>query len=299
MRNILDKKSFPDFVVIGAMRAGTTSLYHMMKTIDQICLSDYKETNYFIDYYNYGKGDDWYRRQFSNASLMCGDISPAYSAYKKFPGIPKRIYSHAPDAKLIFIQRDPVSRAKSHYYLNWSHNKRLPAPEVVFRGTELGEHILSCSQYMRQMEGYLEYFSQRQILIVDFELIRSDPIRLLEGICHFLGIELENMQLESANLRNSNSSLELSETSDWWIRVSKKLHSSDSSLLKAIMGCVPGQLLVALRRHIATKEVDLPVFTDSLEQEIAEYLAADISSFKKFCCTHSNYIYVDRDSLNS
>lgn len=108
----------PDFVIVGAMKSGTTSLFHYLASHPQVVPPQYKEIHFFDNAYR--KGVDWYRRHFPLRATMklksnsiTGESSPYYMLH---PRAPKRMYDVIPDAKLIFLLRDPVERAISHYF---------------------------------------------------------------------------------------------------------------------------------------------------------------------------------------
>ena len=108
----------PNFIVIGAMKSGTTSLFHYLQAHPQVFMSPLKEVEFFVEEKNWRRGMDWYRAQFAGASpgaLAIGEASTAYTKYPEYPGVPERIASSLPDARLIYILRDPIERIRSHY----------------------------------------------------------------------------------------------------------------------------------------------------------------------------------------
>jgi len=105
-----------DFLIIGAQRCGTTSLYSYMVLHPQISSAKNKEVHYF-DIFFY-KGLDWYLSQFpslssNNKNLITGESSPYYIFH---PLAAKRIFKIIPKVKLIVLLRNPVERAYSHYH---------------------------------------------------------------------------------------------------------------------------------------------------------------------------------------
>jgi len=98
----------PDFVIIGAQKAGTTALFDMFSEHPEISPSTVKEVHYFDS--NYERGEQWYRRHFDRH--IAGEASPYYLFY---PPAHDRMKALIPKAKVIAILRDPVERALSHY----------------------------------------------------------------------------------------------------------------------------------------------------------------------------------------
>ena len=211
-------RGLPAFIVIGAMRAGTTSLYAYFSQHPQVGSTLEKEPDYFIAA-QYAKGLDWYKAQFQTGYEVLCDISPNYSKVNVFPGVPERIHALLPDVRLIYIVRDPVKRFVSQYKHMLARGFSLPEPQAMcavegdLPGPEvrLGldqpyHHILSASAYARQLKAYLPYFAMDRILIVDFEELRRDEAAQLKRIRRFLGLGC----VGPSHLPRFNSTAELS-----------------------------------------------------------------------------------------
>lgn len=179
-------RPLPDFVVIGAMKAGTTSLYHHLRAHPDICMSKMKETDYFSDKLNHSLGQKWYRAQFEHPDRLCGECSPNYTKYDIFPRVPQLLAHDAPDARLIFLARDPVARFVSHYGHSWQlgHMDLDPAQVLDSRN---GTHMLETSRYNAQIAQYLQHFDRTQILFLDFDQLRRDPQAVLDQVCDHIG----------------------------------------------------------------------------------------------------------------
>jgi hypothetical protein len=88
------RQALPSFLIIGAMKAGTTSLYHYLKSHPQIHMSRIKELDFFVTELNWGRGLDWYSQQFSGIGtnvLAAGEASTNYTKYPRYKGVPERI----------------------------------------------------------------------------------------------------------------------------------------------------------------------------------------------------------------
>jgi len=105
----------PDFLIIGAQKCGTTSLYRYLIQHPQIEPAIKKEIHYFD--LNYNKPIQWYLNQFpalkTQSDRITGEATPYYIFH---PHAPYRIKEHMPDAKIIVLLRNPVDRAYSHYH---------------------------------------------------------------------------------------------------------------------------------------------------------------------------------------
>lgn len=262
-------RMFPDFVVIGAMRAGTTSLHTMLAKQPGICLPAMKETDYFIRGKNYKRGEAWYRSRFANPELCCGDVSPNYAKRDAFREVPELIHEANPDVKLLYVVRDPVERALSHYrhsYLIGSN--AMPEPGELL-GSEIGNHILNTSRYAWQMEQWLELFSEEQIMLVDFDKLVSDTDTEMEAISRFLDVEFTS----AGTAENNNSSKELGATPDWWVKL------RDSKMGNNLRAILPRDVVQTAKKIVtsagASKARTSPDFVKPVLDNIREVLHPD------------------------
>lgn len=179
----------PNFLVIGAMKAGTTSLFRYLEPHPQIFMPRLKELDFFIAEGNWGRGIDWYRHQFRQAgegSIAIGEASPTYSKYPQFDGVPERIALALPRVRLIYVVRDPVERIRSHY----SHrvlvgSESNPIDVAVVEDPS----YLDCSRYALQIGRYMDWFDREQLLIVRSEDLRSCRTQTLRRVHRFLGVD--------------------------------------------------------------------------------------------------------------
>jgi hypothetical protein len=181
----------PNFIVIGAMKAGTTSLFHYLQSHPQVYMSPLKEVDFFADELNWKRGFDWYRRQFKGATSAClamGEASTSYTKYPEHRGVPERIASHLPDARLIYVVRNPIDRIRSHYQhraLNGA--ERAPVEVATLRD----ERYLNCSRYAMQIERYLEWFPRERLLLITSDELRTVRVPTMRRIYLFLGVDEE------------------------------------------------------------------------------------------------------------
>lgn len=178
----------PDFIVIGAMKAGTTTLFAHLKDHPQVFMAEPKEPNYFSkdDVYT-GKGRDWYRGLFANAraNQRCGEASPSYTRAPRFADSAKRMAAAVPDAKLVYIMRHPVERFYSNYVFDRSFGFREPIRETLIERS----YVLETSRYIEQVRRYLDYFPREQLHCLLLDDLRSDLEATLSRLAEFLGIE--------------------------------------------------------------------------------------------------------------
>jgi hypothetical protein len=193
------------FIVVGAMKAGTTTLFQVLKQNSALCStwaevpekSFTKEINYFNALYR--KGDsplhyDW-RFPFDPARhAWTLDVSPDYAKLRASQGVAARIASLGGEVKLAYILREPVDRIESHI----AHSLR--------EGREV-KNMQSCiriSRYALHLDRFTANIPRENILLLDFEQLRRDPNSLLVDICDFLGINHCTTRLLVHNKRSIN-----------------------------------------------------------------------------------------------
>lgn len=186
----------PNFLVIGAMKAGTTSLHQYLAAHPQVFMSTIKETHFFVQgltgelgrLYGWERGWAWYERNFEGAggALAIGESSPSYTAYPLREGVPARIAAAIPDARFIYLLRHPIERAHSEYVHKWLNGlERRPFATALLEDPV----YLDKSRYAAQIEQYLEWFPSERLLAVLSEDLRGDRQAALARIWPFLGVD--------------------------------------------------------------------------------------------------------------
>lgn len=176
----------PHFVIIGAMKSATTTLYEQLRLLDGIFMPDLKEPNFFSDDKQYERGSDYYRKLFESAKDgdIIGEASTHYTKLPTYPDTVKRLSDALPNAKLIYVMRHPIERLISQYIHEWScNNIRVDLDEAIDRHPEL----IAYSRYTDQLTPYLQYFGAENILPVFFERIRVFPEAELARVARFIG----------------------------------------------------------------------------------------------------------------
>lgn len=181
------KKSL-DFLIIGAMKSGTTTLHDYLNEHPGIYMLSPKEPQYFSRDKVFSKGRGWYEAQFDNATneQFCGESSTCYSRFPKYDDVVRRIYNYSPSTKLIYIMRHPVERAYSHYgHLVLKDGRKFSSFEEAL---EQEPEIISTSLYMSQIQQYLALFPKNQLLLIDFEEMIATPEKVIDQVQSFLGL---------------------------------------------------------------------------------------------------------------
>ena len=177
----------PNFIIIGAMKSGTTSLHYYLNFHPQVSMSKVKELDFFIEEKNWHKGLAWYTSNFTGESKKYGESSVNYTTFPHVKNVPQRMSSIVPEAKLIYVLRDPVERIVSHYihsYANGNENRSF-AKAILDTDCE----YLCRSKYYMQLEQFLNYYPESRILVITQEDLYSNRHKTLQKIFRFLGID--------------------------------------------------------------------------------------------------------------
>jgi hypothetical protein len=178
----------PDFLVIGAMKAGTTSLYHYLDAHPDVFMPRVKELDFFVESGNWGRGIEWYRRQFAGADgfAAVGEASTSYSKHPVVAGVPERVARSVPGCRLVYVVRDPIERIASHYRHRWANGSERAAIEDAVTRDPV---YLACSRYAAQIGRYLDHFPRERLMVLTAEDLRSDRAGTIAEVFRFLGVD--------------------------------------------------------------------------------------------------------------
>ncbi|MFO0944656.1 MAG: sulfotransferase [Planctomycetota bacterium] len=172
----------PKFVGIGAQRAGTTWMHMCLKSHPQVFMPEGKEAHFFDE--NFEKGMDWYEEMFRDAppDALVGEFTPNYLDSPLAIG---RLAEIIPDAKLLVVLREPVSRALSAYSLLHEQYRGVSFREAFDRKGQL----VSMGLYAQHLKRVFTHFPREQVKIFLYEDIEQKPERLLVELFQFLDID--------------------------------------------------------------------------------------------------------------
>jgi hypothetical protein len=185
--------NIPNLFIVGAMKSGTSSLHNYLGTHPEIYMSEFKEPQYFSD-----QDRDISRRNFkseteyldlfktANNVKIIGEASTNYSKIPEFTNVPQRIKQFSPDAKIIYIMRDPVERALSHY---WERVKRYLEGRDLLTTIKNEPEIINVGYYAMQLKPYIETFGSDRIFILTLESLKADKTATLKAIFDWLEVD--------------------------------------------------------------------------------------------------------------
>lgn len=187
----------PDFLVIGAMKAGTTSLNHYLHLHPEIEMPvqlkmygrNSKTTHFFNDDASWAKGEDWYRSFFPGHRRLSGEAGASYSKKHLFPLTASRVHGLLPDVKLIYVVRDPIPRLISHYLHQVAVGREQSSLEEVLDRTGLANDYVQTSLYTDQLAAFLDFFPPQQVHLACFEHLSAEPGPTLGRMFSFLNVD--------------------------------------------------------------------------------------------------------------
>lgn len=179
----------PNFFIIGAMKAGTTSLHKYLARHPQVFMCQPKEPGYFSEPDAWARGVDWYLSLFAGAgnATVIGESSTHYTKLPSRPGVPERIRDFNPEARFVYLMRDPLERLMSHHW----HIVRHMNAETRDFATAVRENpeYLGISDYAMQLRPYFDVFGRDRVRCLTLEELIADPAGVTGGILSWLGVE--------------------------------------------------------------------------------------------------------------
>ncbi|NET04138.1 MAG: sulfotransferase domain-containing protein [Symploca sp. SIO2B6] len=219
----------PDFIIIGAQKCGTTSLYNYLIQHPNVKSALQKELHFFDKRFN--KSIDWYRSHFpvKEKNVITGEASPNYIFH---PHTPQKISKIIPSVKLIALLRNPIDRAYSHYAHNLRANRinlskgqkereilsfeeaiksedsrlymereKILNNSIYYSQDCMYYSYLAKGIYVDQFKRWLNLFPKEQILIIESEKLYAEPAAIFRQVREFLN--LPPWELKEYNVHNS------------------------------------------------------------------------------------------------
>ena len=177
----------PNFFVIGGSKCGTTALCELLANHPDVFISTPKEPLYFSRSEELKLTPEWYASLFVDAGRYAsvGDASTNYACVGLFPGVEERVAAYSPNARIIYIVRDPLERMESQ----WVQRRSAGTTSCGFMAAvrDVPEMIES-NLYWKNINAYRRLFDDERILVLFFEDFRADPPSVVARCFDFLGV---------------------------------------------------------------------------------------------------------------
>jgi len=277
-----EKGHLPNFIIIGAQKCATSSLYYYLSLHPEIMVSRQKELNYFNEELCWDRGIDWYRSHFTGTAAIYGEASPHYTNYPLYKGVAEKMHRVIPQAKLIYLVRNPLERLISQYLdrVKGGQEQRLIAEALANFSDSM---YIWFSQYYMQLEQYLPYYPRESFLILTAEKLKTERRATLRKVFDFLGVD---------NTFTSEAFEELKNVSDCKLKRKKARRlirylangPQESSVIgRQLYRFIPAAVKRrALQSTLKGEPVARPVLSKELRENIIDYLYEDIEKLKRF-----------------
>lgn len=288
----------PNFIIVGAPKCGTTSLYHYLNQHPQIFMSPNKEPGFFAyegkKPIHSGPGDRYawtakksivnlksYQALFedSGSSIARGEATTMYLYLKEAP---VRIHKYLPNAKIIMVLRDPIERAFSHYLQvrrdnrewirDFSEALKLEDKRIE-KNFAPAWHYRHVSLYSTQVQRYLKYFSNEQIRIYLYDDFIETPQKVIQDIFDFLGVD-SKWQPDMSNQHNTMGNIPK-------CRLLNRFLYYPNPLKSALRLSIPPAIRKDFMTQISRRNViELPTLDKNLRKEVLPLFLEDISKLQ-------------------
>lgn len=262
--------------IVGAPKAGTTSLHYYLSQHEDVCMSTIKEPNYFSFeevsslFYNATSVSDSkaYHKLFKEEKKIIGEASVSYLFYEN---IPNRILEYNPKANIIIMLRNPLDRAISHYLMDYRLGFCSLSLEDILNNRHayplFFQQYLELGLYYQSVKRYLDTFGDEQVHILYYTDFKNDIKDLMKGVFQFL--KIENTSLDYS-VQNSFLSSDYAFVSYLyrlsWVR-------------KGLKSLIPQNYVKSVKNRLFSK-TDKPNFSESLLSQINAFYQSDISQLE-------------------
>lgn len=267
----------PNLLIIGAAKAGTTSLHSYLSEHPEVFMSKHKELSFFNPERRWHLGVEWYKSNFDDRYAINGEASPKYSRFPRTLGVPERIRDVLGMPKLVYIVRDPVDRLLAQYtevLADYEHVRPFREILVDIENEEAG--YIQLSSYHLQLEQYLKVFPRDAIHVMILERLKSDPRTELRNLFRFIGVK-EDFWSPKFDLR-SNVGASKRVTAGWFRRTAPSFLRQELSDGEWLPWKI-NQAIDSLAR-VGGEPVRKPTLSREDDYRLQKMLSSDVASLR-------------------
>jgi hypothetical protein len=267
----MSEGQLPTFIVIGAMKCGTSSLHEYLNRHPEVSMSTPKEPSYFV--HNRGRDLEWYKDRFEDQTPIRGESSTHYTKYPIHEGVPKRMCALLPGVKLIYLVRPPVDRLLSHYVFNYARGKERRSLKNILRPLNDQNPYLSLGKYFMQIEKYLNFYSRDKIIIVESRSLKNEKEKTLKSIFDFVGADPNQYNFDLEIRKNDSNDLDA--------KTSFGRMLLESKLVRWLVQNAPSELVRWLE-YPFERPVPQPRLSEQQRCALNEYYRQDVKHLRAF-----------------
>ena len=255
------------------MKCATTSLHYYLSLHPELYMTPEKELHFFVEERNWHKGLAWYEDHFRKRAAVRGESSTTYTRFPHVRGVPARMRAVVPDARLIYIVRDPIERVVSHYVHEYAAGREHRTLEAALENLTANPYV-DLSRYYMQITQFLEHYPQPRFLVITAESLSRRPLETMQRVYGFLGVR--------DLFRDDRFSLRKHASQD-----KRRLTSTGAALAWLPQTWLAQRLPPAVRRYAwrlmtipLSAPVERPVLGDSLRRRLGDALQDDIDRLR-------------------
>lgn len=280
----LHARRLANFYVIGAAKCGTTTLARYLARHPDLFVTKPKEPEFFAQKSPTAADWDRYTSLFTGAgNRLAGEASTIYTRYPHFGGVPKRIAATTPDAKLIYLVREPVYRAHAdcatiqRFWFNTGRARAfdLSVEDALQHHDPLMKSILDAGRYHYQISQYLEVFPRENLMVISMDQLVASPREILESVFAFLGVRSlgqDGLGADVAANRRTDFHAKVAR-----YRAVRLLESVPLAqvLRPMIPAWVKERVYALLSRRVSTEDISLPPMTQETFSRLMSFYRED------------------------
>jgi hypothetical protein len=267
----------PTFFIIGAPKAGTTSLNHYMGAHPEIAMTRSKDPHVMTaPRSEVGERLASYLQLFPPGAAIRGECSVGYAAHPVDPDSPRNIVELVPEAGLIYLVRDPVERTIAHYAQHVITEAEARPPEEAIRVDDPHCLYVAASRYATQVEVYLEGFAMERILVIDMSELRERRRATLRRVFAHVGADPEYWDegLEAEHNVRARDNVLLG-----WLGSRLERSRLNEASRRVLPARLRRRAVIGVRRGLGTEV--RPDVSPELRARLAEALAPEAERLRK------------------
>jgi hypothetical protein len=235
-------------------------------------MSSPKETDFFLS--RNDRDLQWYQQCFSGEAVARGETSPNYTKYPGFRGVPERMHRVLPDARLLYLVRDPIKRAVSGYVHNWVKRRENKSFEKVVQRE--GNEYIRDSKYYTQIIQFLGFYSYDDVLVIESERLRENRLDVLEEVFEFIGVD-PSYRSDEFWVEHHKSSKKVRPSALAYVLT----HTKPGRALKKAGKMIAPRSWIKYAGEVLWQEVRKPTLSPEVEHRLRVQLRDDVEKLRK------------------
>ena len=273
--------TLPNFVIIGAMKCGTSTLRYALHNHPDIFMVYPNEPRFFFSDTAWSQGLEHYSKFFENTgkAKILGEGSGFYGWRAYNPKTAKRMAQAIPNAKLIYMVRHPIERIVSHWSWEIANGKPVGSLEKAIKNHS---YYIEMSMFYEQICAYRDYFDDSQIKILFLEDLKSNSTAFYEDCYSFLGVD------SSLHNHEVNSQV-INETAGRLTDTSFLMRVRTLPGMQSLRNLFPKSLIAILKPLLKTTKKPEILWSECFKQEVEAQVFPDSVRFLDYAGKPRNF----------